>query len=97
MKQYLHRGMRPACFYWRDNTGNEIDLLLEEGGRIIPVEIKSGRTIKPDFFRNLEFFNRISGNPPELGHIIHGGDTLQKRTQGVVTGWKHMPVWSELS
>lgn len=97
MKQYFHRGMRPACFYWRDNTGYEIDLLMEEGGKIIPVEIKSGRTIKPDFFRNLEFFNRISGNPPELGHVIYGGDTLQHRTQGVVTGWKGMPVWSELS
>jgi uncharacterized protein len=97
MKQYFHRGMHPACFYWRDNTGNEIDLLMEEGGKIIPVEIKSGRTIKPDFFRNLEFFNRISGNPPVLGHVIYGGDTLQHRTQGVVTGWKGMPVWSELS
>jgi len=36
-------------------------------------------------------------NPPELGHVIHGGETLQKRTQGVVTGWKDMPIWSELS
>jgi hypothetical protein len=38
-----------------------------------------------------------ASNPQELGHVIYGGDTLQHRTQGVVTGWKCMPVWSELS
>lgn len=96
LKQYFHRGIRPQCFFWRDNTGNEIDLLVEEGGRIIPIEIESGRTIQSDFFRNLEFFNRISGNPPSLGHIVYGGDAFQARTQGVVAGWKRMPVWSEL-
>ncbi|MCC7467034.1 MAG: ATP-binding protein [Saprospiraceae bacterium] len=97
LKQYFHRGIRPQCYYWRDNTGHEIDLLVEDGGKIIPVEIKSGRTIQPDFFKNLEFFNSISGNQPGLGHVIYGGDAFQKRTNGMVAGWKEMPVWSELS
>jgi predicted AAA+ superfamily ATPase len=96
LKQYFHRGIRPQCYYWRDNAGNEIDLLLEEGGKIIPVEIKSGRTIQQDFFKNIDYFNRISGNPSVLGHIIYGGDSFQPRTQGVVSGWRQMPLWSEL-
>lgn len=96
MKQFYHRGIRPNCFFWRDNTGIEIDLIIEEGGKIFPVEIKSGRTIQSDFFRNLEFFNRISDNPPELGHIIYGGDNNQFRSSATVNGWKDMPVWSDI-
>ncbi len=33
MKQFLHRGQRPNCYYWRDNTGHEIDLLIEHAGQ----------------------------------------------------------------
>lgn len=96
IKQYLHRGIRPQCYYWRDNGGHEIDLLLEEGGKIIPIEIKSGRTIQHDFFKNMDYFNRVSANPPSMGHIIYGGDSFQPRTNGVVAGWKQMPLWNEL-
>jgi uncharacterized protein len=38
-------------FYWRDKTGREVDLIVDESGNLFPIEIKSGRTIHPDFFR----------------------------------------------
>jgi predicted AAA+ superfamily ATPase len=57
LKQYFHRGIRPQCYYWRDNTGHEIDLLVEDGGKIIPVEIKSGRTIQSDFLKPRQYFS----------------------------------------
>lgn len=93
LKQFHHRGIRPLCYYWRDNTGNEIDLLIEDGARLYPVEIKSGRTIQQDFFKNLDFFHKISGNPPEFGWVIYGGQEHQARSNGTVAGWQEMPVW----
>src|SRR3972149_4429512 len=39
-KQQLHRGMRPSCYYWRDKSDFVIDCLVEQGGKIIPIEIK---------------------------------------------------------
>ncbi|MBL7776571.1 MAG: ATP-binding protein [Saprospiraceae bacterium] len=96
LKQFHHRGIRPLCYYWRDNTGNEIDLLIEDGARLFPVEIKSGRTIQPDFFKNLDFFHKISGNPPEQGWVIYGGQDRQARSNGTVRGWRDLPVWSTL-
>ena len=35
-----HKGLVPNAFFWRDNTGHEIDLLLEEGENLKAVEIK---------------------------------------------------------
>ncbi len=97
MKQYYHRGIRPMTYYWRDHVGLEIDLIIDDGGRIIPVEIKSGRTIQPDFFKNIGIFNKISGSSPEKSHIIYGGQEHQVRSQGTVSGWRKMPVWLEQS
>lgn len=93
LKQYYNRGIRPMTYYWRDHVGLEIDLIIDEGGKIIPVEIKSGRTIQLDFFTNLGIFNKISGSQPEKSHIIYGGEEHQVRSQGTVSGWKRMPQW----
>ena len=32
----------PPLYFWRDATGHEIDVLIDVGGRIVPVEVKSG-------------------------------------------------------
>lgn len=91
MKQFFNRGIRPQCYFWRDNTGHEIDLLVEDGTGLFPVEIKSGRTIQPDFFKGLDFFHKISNNPLSNGHIVYGGNLHQPRINGTVTGWNEMP------
>lgn len=96
IKQFHHRGIRPLCYFWRDNTGNEIDLLVEDGARLYAVEIKSGRTIQEEFFKNLLFFHKISGNPLGQGWTIYGGEARQARSNGTVAGWREMPVWSAL-
>jgi hypothetical protein len=82
-------------YFWRDHVGLEIDLIIDEGGKIIPVEIKSGRTIHSDFFKNLSICSRISGNSPEISQVIYGGEETQNRSNGRVSTWKNMPIWSD--
>ena len=31
-------------YFWRDSAGHEVDLLIPQGNRFMPVEIKSGAT-----------------------------------------------------
>jgi hypothetical protein len=62
------------------------NLLIEDGARLYPVEIKSGRTLHEDFFKNLQFFHKISGNPLEHGWVIYGGSEQQTRSYGNVAG-----------
>jgi predicted AAA+ superfamily ATPase len=42
LKYRYHRGERSNLYFWRDGKGNEVDLLVENGPDIVPVEIKSG-------------------------------------------------------
>lgn len=37
--------VRPELFFWRTHSGAEVDLLIVEGRRILPVEIKLGASV----------------------------------------------------
>ncbi len=87
MKNRLNRGERPRLYFWRDNTGNEIDLLAEESGRLKPVEIKAGKTISDDFFRGLNYYNQLSKGKTSYSYLLYGGDDNQKRKHGRVVSW----------
>lgn len=88
-KYRLNHGREPNCYFWRDKTGHEIDCVLETGGNIIPVEIKSGETVKTSFFDGLKYWNKLSGQNPSQSVLIYGGEREEKRSNGLVLGWKH--------
>ena len=50
LKSRLHRGLPERMFHMREARGFEVDLLIEEGDRMIGVEKKSAATVAPDFF-----------------------------------------------
>ena len=56
IKQHVNVGRRPDLYFWRDNIGNELDLLHELGGRRQVVEIKAGVTLGTDQFKGLRYY-----------------------------------------
>jgi uncharacterized protein len=81
LKENFSRGSSGNLFFWRDNTGNEIDLILDQDNKLTPVEIKSGQTITDEYFKNLRFWAKLSGS--ESGYVVYGGQDFQKRSNGV--------------
>ncbi len=64
----------PPLYFWRDATGHEIDVLIDAGGRIVPVEVKSGRTVAADAVDTLAWWTSIPSNPNRGGVLVHGGE-----------------------
>jgi hypothetical protein len=88
-KQYYNLGFGPQLYYWRDKNGRiEVDCLIDQGLKLIPVKIKSGATINSDFFESLQQWGALAVVDPALGYIVYGGDSEQKRAQGQVIGWQ---------
>jgi uncharacterized protein len=87
-KHYYHAGKQPQMYYFRDTNGNEIDLLLDSGSDVLPVEIKSGQTIHGEFFKGLEYWRRLTDAPDARAVLIHGGDTLTEFKGTTVIPWK---------
>ena len=91
VKYYANRGMRAPVYFWRDKTGHEIDCIIEENNRLIPIEIKSGETITSDYFKNLDFWKALS-NSQEKGFVVYGGDQVQKREKAAVVPWNTLEI-----
>ena len=90
LKNHLNRGLRPNLYFWAESSGYEIDLIVETGASIYPVEIKSAETILPDFFKNLEQFQKFSQTAPENCFLVYAGDQQQDRTQAKVRRWQDL-------
>lgn len=71
MKNRFNKALRANLFYFRDSAGNEVDLIIDQGGKQIPMEIKSAETINESFFKNLLYFDKLTGTK---GMLIYGGD-----------------------
>lgn len=78
LKQRYNKGKNNNLFFWRDNIGNEIDLILDKGNPL-PIEIKSGETVSESYFKGLYHWNKISGN--QGGIVIYGGNTSFKKSE----------------
>lgn len=87
LKARFNRGLPPNLFFWRDNTGNEIDVLIDHGQVLQPVEIKSGQTITADFFAGLKKWSALAGRQAGSPVLVYGGATPQQRQGANVVPW----------
>jgi len=80
-------GTRYMATFFRDSNQQEIDLIIETGGKTIPIEIKSSHTITSSFFNRGRWFVQ-QHNDEQKPYVIYGGDHAQKRATGTMLSWK---------
>jgi len=81
LKHHFNNGINNKLWFWRNNTGNEIDLLVDNGLKQIPIEIKSGKTISEDFFRGLKYWEKLTGE--KEAYLVYDGTEKQSRSDGI--------------
>lgn len=86
LKHFENNGIHAPLMFFRDQTGNEIDLLIPQGAQHQPVEIKSGQTLSPAWLDRLKWFGRTF---PEQTYapalLVHPRDGIQRRSEVTVT------------
>jgi len=88
LKSYYHQGDVPRLYFWRDSTGHEIDLLIDRGQTLVPVEIKSGQTINDDFFKGLEYWRQLPEQADAPASLVYGGADAYRRRKVDVIPWQ---------
>ena len=88
LKGRYNRGLPSNLFFWRDNTGNEVDLIVDQGASLIPVEIKSGQTITADYFTGLRKWCGWAAAEAGQRFLVYGGEELQQRQEATVVPWR---------
>jgi predicted AAA+ superfamily ATPase len=88
LKSRLNRGMRGNLYYFRDNIGNEVDIILDYGVEVKPIEIKLGKTISSDFFKGLEYYAKLNPKNSTRGRLIYGGEESSSRSKYEIISYK---------
>jgi len=87
LKRRYHHGLPSNLYFWRNNTGNEIDVLIEQGEKLQPVEIKSSQTFSPDFLNGLSTWASYAGGLSTKPTLVYGGDKNMTRNGVEVQSW----------
>lgn len=82
IKQAWNEGRDIDLRFWRDNQGNEVDLLVYDGDKPSAFEIKSGETFQTNFFKGLTKWAAITGTDTDHLHVIYGGTNSLTTTNG---------------
>ena len=87
LKQRFNTGQTDNLYYFRDNIGNEVDLICNQGVEIDVVEIKSGQTIAADYFKGVRYLARLTDT---IRHsiLIYGGDKSYTREGIRILAWR---------
>jgi uncharacterized protein len=84
-KRICHLAEIPPLYFWRDKTGNEIDLIIEYKNDIIPIEIKSAMTYTKSFSAGIRKWLKLTGNTTKKGFVIYNGSDIIGKSGNIPT------------
>jgi len=82
-KSLVHCGFDPQLSFWRTASGVEVDLLVEQGQAITPVEVKVSATPNPRMAGSLRQLAADVERVSPAGWLIHPGDIVLPLGGGV--------------
>ena len=76
LKRRFNRGEEADAYFYRNSSGTvEVDLIVENEGRIHPMEIKSSSTFSDSMLKGLRSFASICPEA-ERGKVVYSGETM---------------------
>jgi hypothetical protein len=83
VKTLTHRGVDPQVYFWRTTAGTEVDIVIETGRGLVPIEVKLSGTPRPAMASAIKTFQTDLGNKAMAGYVVHPGDVTLPLGSGV--------------
>ncbi len=90
IKRNYNRGENRLPYFWQDNHSKEIDCLLVDGEKVIPVEIKAGKTMSTSYFDNLKYWGPLNALAEGQGFVVYGGEQSMQTSSGTLISWRDL-------
>ena len=87
LKARRNAGRRDQLYFWRDNIGTEVDLVLEQGQALAAVEIKAGLRVAGDATASLRKWQKYAGEVKTFLGLVYGGTEAYEREGVSVLPW----------
>ena len=83
------RVARAELGYWRTTLGEEVDVVIEAGGKLLPIEIKATASPRLSDCAHLRSFRAEYGSQARAGLLLHIGTSVEWLTPDVLA----VPWW----
>lgn len=90
LKARRNAGRRDQLYFWRDNIGTEVDLVLERGQALAGIEIKSGSRVANDATASLRKWQKYAGSIESHLGVVYGGEEAYEREGVAMLPWSHL-------
>ena len=74
LKKRFNAGLDNNLYFYRDNHGNEVDVLQESGYQLELFEIKSGQTFTSHFLKGLDYLRKLIPERITTSNLIYSGE-----------------------
>ena len=98
LKHRKNRGLDGGLSFYRDKDGVEVDLVVEDAGRLTLIEAKSSATASRGLFEMASRVRGLLGSPGKDVHsvLVYGGAESQARTDALLVPWNQLHERSSL-
>ena len=90
LKARRNAGRRDQLYFWRDNIGTEVDLVLEQGQALAGIEIKFGSRVASDATVSLRKWQKYAGGRETYLGVVYGGEEVYEREGVSVLPWRNL-------
>jgi predicted AAA+ superfamily ATPase len=87
LKIKFNKGKQDNLYYYRDNHGIEIDILMDQGTSVDSIEIKSSKTLSSQFFKNIKSYQK---NQKGKAYLIYGGNENHIQENVQIVSWNNL-------
>lgn len=84
VKSTMGKGLDPQLYFWRTSHGTEVDIVIEQQGRLVPVEVKQTATPRPAMASGLVSFMADYADVTGKAWLVHLGNTVLPLAPGIV-------------
>jgi predicted AAA+ superfamily ATPase len=89
LKCRYNTGQSADMFYYRSQNAIEIDLIMNKGRYIMPIEIKSCAQPNASFTKNIKLFTRLS-KKIKHGCVVYSGELREKKGEPKFVNFKNI-------
>lgn len=72
LKMFYNKGSEAPLYFYRENSGLEIDLLIQLGAELLPVEVKAANVFHDNLIKNINTYSKSTDF--KTANLIYGGD-----------------------
>jgi len=90
LKKRYNAGLDNNLYFYRDNHGNEVDIMQEAGYQLNLFEIKSAETFTPHFLKGLDYFKKIVPDRVGISNLVYAGSDEMSIKEHRIVNYKNL-------